>query len=102
MTRRQILSGWLPDFRPAPDEGTRCRWLTRAVESGQVRRDGTGRRNDRFRYWLLQREQRWQQDPWQHTLEKLEAATTTSFGEGAKPEDDLTLLLVRRNEPRAK
>jgi serine phosphatase RsbU (regulator of sigma subunit) len=27
---------------------------------------------------------------------------TTAFAEGAKPEDDLTLLLVRRNEPRAK
>jgi hypothetical protein len=73
MTRRQILSAWLPDFRPAPDEGTLCRWLTRAVENGQVSRDGTGRRNDPFRYWLPQLEERWKQDPWHQTLEQLEA-----------------------------
>jgi hypothetical protein len=57
MTRLEILGQWLPDFRPAPDEGTLCRWLNRAVEKGQVSREGTGRRNDPFRYWLPEREE---------------------------------------------
>jgi hypothetical protein len=72
LTRAQILSGWLPDFRPAPDEGTLCRWLSRAVEGGQVRRDGSGRRNDPFRYWLAQKEEAWKQDEWHQILEQLE------------------------------
>ncbi len=34
---------------------------------------GTGRRNDPFRYWLAQMEERWKDDPWHETLERLEA-----------------------------
>ena len=45
------------DDPPAPDQGSLCRWLSRAVESGQVCREGSGRRNDPFRYWLPQREE---------------------------------------------
>ena len=39
--------------------------------------------------------------PLQEILKEIMEATT-SFGEGEKPDDDLTLLLVRRNEPRTK
>jgi hypothetical protein len=73
LTRQQILDGWLPDFRPAPDAGTLCRWLQRAVEAGVVSRDGTGRRNDPFRYCLPAQEERWRQDPWYEIKERLEA-----------------------------
>jgi hypothetical protein len=56
LTRQDLLDGWLPDFQPAPDGSTLNRWLVRAVKSGQVCRDGSGRRNEPFRYWLPQRE----------------------------------------------
>jgi hypothetical protein len=56
LTRQEILDGWLPDFLPAPDGSTLTRWLLRAVAGGQVCRDGTGRRNHPFRYWLPERE----------------------------------------------
>jgi hypothetical protein len=63
MTRQQILDGWLPDFLPRPDGSTLGRWLAQAVASGQVCREGTGRRNDAYRYWLPGREEVWRQDP---------------------------------------
>jgi hypothetical protein len=75
LTRQEILDGWLPDFLPAPDGGTLCRWLLRAVEAGQVCRDGSGRRNDPFRYWLPAQEEQWRQADswWYETKERLEA-----------------------------
>jgi hypothetical protein len=39
------------------------RWLERAVEEGLVRRDGGGRRDSPYRYWLPESEARWRQDP---------------------------------------
>jgi hypothetical protein len=74
MTRQQIAEGWLPDFLPAPDGTTLCRWLVRAFEQNQVCRDGTGRRHDPYRYWLPGQEKRWNLDPWwEETKERLEA-----------------------------
>jgi hypothetical protein len=74
-TRKQIIDDWLPDFLPAPDSGTLSRWLVQAVESGQVKRDGTGRRNDPFRYWLPTQEEKWRKENpfWYETRERLEA-----------------------------
>ena len=72
LTRQEILDGWLPDFLPAPDGSTLTRWLVRTVQSGQVRRAGTGRRNDAFRYWLPAREERWRQHPFYEIKEQLE------------------------------
>jgi hypothetical protein len=37
-----------------------------------VCRDGSGRRNDPFRYWLAQKEEAWKQDPWHEIMEQLE------------------------------
>jgi hypothetical protein len=48
---------------PVPRLRTLQRLLNRAVAEGHVCRDGTGRRHDPFRYWLLGQEERWARDP---------------------------------------
>jgi hypothetical protein len=55
LTRREALRFWPPDH-PKPSPPTAWAWLERAVAAGLVARDGTGRRNDPFRYWLPERE----------------------------------------------
>jgi hypothetical protein len=74
LTRQQILDEWLPDYLPAPDGGTLCRGLNQAIATGEVCRDGTGRRNDPFRYWLPEQEKRWKENDnwWYETRERLE------------------------------
>ena len=39
------------------------RWLEQAVGRGWVLREGTGRKNAPYRYWLPSREEQWKQDP---------------------------------------
>jgi hypothetical protein len=39
------------------------RWLERAVEMGLLRKDGMGKRNRPYGYWLPEREEAWRQDP---------------------------------------
>jgi hypothetical protein len=56
LTQRQMLERWPEDFEK-PDLGTLSRTLQRAVAEGWVRRQGTGRKNDPFRYWLPEREE---------------------------------------------
>jgi hypothetical protein len=51
LTRQEVLEEWPPDH-PRPDPATVWEWLERAVELGQVLRDGRGRKNDPYRYWL--------------------------------------------------
>jgi RecA-family ATPase len=63
MTRREIWEEWPDDHAPRPDAGTLSRWLQEGVETGQLRRDGTGRRSHPFRYWFPEQEERWRQDP---------------------------------------
>jgi hypothetical protein len=36
--------------------------LERAVERGELKRDGAGTKNDPFRYWLPSLEERWRTD----------------------------------------
>jgi hypothetical protein len=62
LTRQQIRAQWPADY-PRPDEITLWRWLDRAVVAGKVLRDGTGRRNEPFRYWLPGAEEQWANDP---------------------------------------
>ena len=42
---------------------TLWRWLDRAVSQGLVCREGAGRKNDPYRYWLAEQEEQWLQDP---------------------------------------
>ena len=62
LTRQEILDSWPADYE-RPSAMTLSRWLGRAVTQGLVLREGTGRRNDAFRYWLSGQEERWQNDP---------------------------------------
>jgi AAA domain len=58
LTRQAILKEWPPDF-PKPHVGSLWIWLDRAVRDGLVLRDGLGRKNKPFRYWLPGAEDRW-------------------------------------------
>src|SRR5262245_11530412 len=62
LTRRQILAEWPPDYRK-PDEITVRRWLQRGVRDGKVLQEGTGHKDDPFRYWLDGMEQVWRSNP---------------------------------------
>jgi hypothetical protein len=70
LTRRQVLEQW-PEDHQAPALLTLWRLLDHAVLQGQAQRDGTGRRNDPYRYWLPGHEARWQNNPW-YRLEQIE------------------------------
>ena len=45
--------------------------LERAVRRGELRRDGTGLRNDPFHYWLPALEELWQSDPVMGCLQRV-------------------------------
>ena len=60
-TRKQILLDW-PEGADLPGEVTLWRWLERAVAQGLVVQEGSGRRNDPYRYWLPGREAQWDDD----------------------------------------
>jgi hypothetical protein len=51
LTQRQILAHW-PSASHQPDLATVSRSLKRGLEQGLIQREGTGRRNDQYRYWL--------------------------------------------------
>jgi hypothetical protein len=59
--RREVLRRWPKEQRP--DRASLGRWLERAVEMGLLRKDGMGKRNHPYRYWLPEREGPWRQDP---------------------------------------
>jgi hypothetical protein len=59
--RREVLRRWPKEQRP--DKASLVRWLERAVEMGLLRKDGIGKRNHPYRYWLPEREGPWRQDP---------------------------------------
>jgi AAA domain len=62
LTRQEILKNWPADYRK-PEETTVWRWLERGVEAGRIFKQGTGRKNEPYRYWLDGMEEVWQSDP---------------------------------------
>jgi hypothetical protein len=60
-TRREVRRGWPGEERPVMV--SLARWLERAVEMGLLRKDGIGKRNLPYRYWLPEREEVWRQGP---------------------------------------
>jgi archaellum biogenesis ATPase FlaH len=60
LTRRDILLEWPEDF-DQPDPVTLARWLNRAVAKEWVQREGTGRKTDPFRFWLLEKIAEWRE-----------------------------------------
>ncbi|MFL5339105.1 MAG: AAA family ATPase [Gemmataceae bacterium] len=53
--RKDILDNW-PEMRDKPHPTSLWRWLEQAVGEGRIHRDGEGRPNKPFRYWLRSRE----------------------------------------------
>jgi len=53
LTQRQLLAHW-PQDSAKPDLGTICRALKRLLDQGLIQREGTGRKNDLYRYWLME------------------------------------------------
>jgi hypothetical protein len=82
MTRRDMLKLWPPDF-PKPSDGTVWRWLDRAVELGHISRQGTGRRNEPFEYWMPEREE-WFDEVILSPLPALPPLRTPSYGRRTK------------------
>jgi hypothetical protein len=64
LRRVDILENWPPDF-VAPSKATLWRWLDRAVDEGLVLREGEGRCNSPFRYYLAEKIVQWLDDPLQ-------------------------------------
>ena len=62
LTRRDIHARWPQDY-PVPPDITLWRWLDKAVSTGKVLREGTGRAKDPFVYWLKGIEAKWAKDP---------------------------------------
>jgi hypothetical protein len=79
-TRQQLLTEWPPDF-PAPPDRTLWRWLARAVTLGLVLQEGTGRRNDPFRYWLPDQEAKWRSNPMYEIHQLIEESNRKTMGE---------------------
>jgi hypothetical protein len=70
LTRRQIARRWPPDAE-APPPVTLWRWLERAVAEALLLREGGGRKNDPYRYWLPGQEERWKRPRWQDEMASL-------------------------------
>ncbi len=56
LSLREILERWRNEEQDPPDRSTLQRWLKRATHQGLIRRDGSGRTLDSYRYWLPGRE----------------------------------------------
>jgi hypothetical protein len=69
LTRQDILDEWPDDF-PKPSSGTLWRWLQNAVTASLVQVEGSGKKTDPFRYWLLTAEARWRENPFYEMGEK--------------------------------
>jgi hypothetical protein len=81
LTRQEIRRHWPADTEP-PESSTLWRWLDRAVAQRVLLREGTGRKNDPFRYWLPGDEERLKQPPWQKEMEELIERMNRFGGDG--------------------
>jgi hypothetical protein len=72
LTGRAILERW-PEDHPPPSRPTLARLLKEGAKRGHLLRDGKGRCNDAFRYWLPGHETRWENDPI-YRLEQMQRA----------------------------
>jgi hypothetical protein len=61
--RQPVLGQRDPADQSKVDPRSVWRLLERAVECGELKREGTGLKNDPFRYWLPSLEALWRTDP---------------------------------------
>jgi hypothetical protein len=81
-TRQELLADWPVDLLP-PSPATLHRWLERAVAAGTLLREGTGRTNDPFRYWLKGQEDKWRAaNPLWDLLQQDRQAVRDALGPG--------------------
>ncbi len=87
LTRHQIARRWPPGSE-APSGITLWRWLERAVAQALLLREGTGRKNDPYRYWLPGHEERLSRPPWQDEMDQLieRISRVGAAAEGAEAE----------------
>jgi hypothetical protein len=88
LTRQDILMEWPPDFEK-PNTGSVWRLLDRAVQQGQVQVEGSGRKGDPLRYWLVEREAVWKQDPLYELIQSQRAQLKLPFESLAKRKERL-------------
>lgn len=69
LTRLDILDEW-PDDYPKPCAATLWRWLQSAVSAGLVQVEGSGKKADPLRYWLLAAEAGWRENPLYEHMER--------------------------------
>jgi hypothetical protein len=62
LRRQDILDKWPPDY-VTPSKVTLWRWLDRAVDEGLIQREGAGRCNSPYRYYLSEKIEQWLDDP---------------------------------------
>ena len=62
-----------------PEATAVWRLLDRAVEQGLVLREGSGKKNDPFRYWMAERVEVWKQDPLYEMIEAQKASLKLPF-----------------------
>jgi hypothetical protein len=62
LTQKKIRQAWPDDFA-RPDRSTIVRLLGRGLEENRIRRKGTGRKNDPYRYWMPEAEDRFNPGP---------------------------------------
>jgi hypothetical protein len=62
LTQKQVREQW-PAGDPKPALAYLSRLLGRAVERGEVKRQGEGTKTNAYRYWLPALEEKWQKDP---------------------------------------
>jgi hypothetical protein len=84
LKRQDVLEQWPPDH-PRPDPSSIRTWLEKGVTRGLVRRDGAGRRNSPFRYWLPESEEQWKQNPFYLLAEHAEKEQEKIDGSLGKP-----------------
>jgi hypothetical protein len=88
LTRQDIIDEWPPDFE-VPEATTVWRLLENAVAQGQLLREGSGRKSDPFRYWLLEREAVWSQAPLWAMLEEQRQRLNLPFESFAERKEKL-------------
>jgi hypothetical protein len=88
LTRQDVVMEWPPDFdRPEPI--TVGRLLEKAVDQGQLLREGSGRKTDPFRYWLPEREAVWRADPMWVLMEEQQRSLNLPFESLAQRKEKL-------------
>lgn len=62
LSREEVRKDWPPELQ-RPTANLLWKWLARAQQHGKIVREGTGRRNDPYRYFMPEKMKQWMADP---------------------------------------